>query len=272
MMNSPLTLLICDDEPLARQRTRALLQEIADAVPTHIVAEATNGHEALVRIEELRPQVTLLDIRMPGVDGLEVARHAMRLHPHAPAVIFLTAHDEFAVHAFEVQAVDYLLKPVRATRLLDALLRVRKRLVGPGNTPSPLEMADSLARAAAAAHLSRKHLSVIERGKLLLVPVLDVLYFKAEMKYVTIKTREREYVIEETLNSLEKEFGELFLRVHRNSLVARYAIAGVEKNHRAETDSDADSPYRVLLRGVPDTLPVSRRQWSAVKEAIRAVL
>jgi two-component system response regulator AlgR len=129
-----------------------------------------------------------------------------------------------------------------------------------------------LAEAAAEAHLSRKHISVLERGKLLLVPVGEVVYFRAEMKYVTVRTLEREYVIEDSLNHLEKEFGDLFLRIHRNSLVARAALAGVEKNQRAETDAEPDSPYRVLLRGLPETLPVSRRQWGLVKEVVRSML
>jgi two-component system response regulator AlgR len=131
-------------------------------------------------------------------------------------------------------------------------------------------MTASLTEAAAAAQLSRRHVSVIERGKLLLVPINEVVYFKAEMKYVTLRTLEREYVIEETLNTLEKEFGELFVRIHRNSLVAIAAIAGVEKKRAAE--SEPDSPYRLLLRGLTETLPVSRRQWGQVKEMVRSML
>jgi two-component system response regulator AlgR len=268
---SALTVLICDDEPLARQRSQALLQDIQAQMPTRVLAEAENGKQALVRIEELRPDVVLLDIRMPGMDGMEVARHVSRLEAPAPAIIFLTAYDEFALRAFEVQAIDYLLKPVRASRLLEALLRVQRRRQE-NAAPTPLQLSASLAEAAATAQLTRKHVSVIERGKLLLVPVRDVLYFRAEMKYVTLRTLEREHVIEETLNTLEKEFGELFLRIHRNSLVARSAIAGVEKKRSSDTDVDADSPYRLLLRGLTETLPVSRRQWGQVKEMVRSML
>jgi two-component system response regulator AlgR len=268
---SPLSVLICDDEPLARQRSRALLQEIQPQIATRVVADAENGKQALVRIEELRPDVALLDIRMPGMDGMEVARHVSRFEPPTPSIIFLTAYDEFALRAFEVQAIDYLLKPVRINRLLEALLRVQRHRQE-NAAPTPMQLSASLTEAAATAQLSRKHVSVIERGKLLLVPVREVLYFRAEMKYVTLRTLEREYVIEETLNTLEKEFGDLFLRIHRNSLVAIAAIAGVEKKRSAESEPDIDSPYRVLLRGLTETLPVSRRQWAQVKEMVRSML
>lgn len=268
---TPMSVMVCDDEPLARQRALALLQDIQPQIPTRILAEADNGKQALVRIEELRPDVVLLDIRMPGMDGMEVARHVSRLEAPVPGIVFLTAYDEFALHAFEVQAIDYLLKPVRASRLLEALLRVQRRRLENTN-PSPTQMTASLTEAAAAAQLSRRHVSVIERGKLLLVPINEVVYFKAEMKYVTLKTRDREYVIEETLNTLEKEFGDLFVRIHRNSLVAIAAIAGVEKKRAAESEPDIDSPYRVLLRGLTETLPVSRRQWGQVKEMVRSML
>ena len=261
-MNTPLKIFIADDEAPARARLIALLQELQSHLPTQLIGEANNGRDALTLIEELQPDVVLLDIRMPAIDGLEVARHVARLKPHAPAVVFITAHDEFALEAFEVEAIDYLLKPVRASRLHDALLRVQKRLENA--VVSPSELAESLARASAVANLKRKHLTVIERGKLLLVPVLDVIYFKAEMKYVTVRTREREYVIEEALNTLEQEFSDFFVRIHRNSLVAKQAIAGLEKSQNAEI------PYRLLLRDLSDTLPVSRRQWPTIKNLIRS--
>lgn len=260
-MNKPLKVFIVDDETLARTRLLALLQELKNHLPTQVIGEASNGRDAVMLIEELQPEVVLLDIRMPAMDGLEVARHVARLKTYAPALVFITAHDEFALAAFEVEAMDYLLKPVRASRLHDALLRVSKRLEN--TAVSPGELAESLARASAAAHLKRKHLTVIERGKLLLVPVLDVFYFKAEMKYVTVRTREREYVIEEALNTLEEEFSDFFVRIHRNCLVAKQVIAGLEKSQNAEI------PYRLLLRGLPDTLPVSRRQWATIKNLIR---
>jgi two-component system response regulator AlgR len=266
-----LTILICDDEPPARQRARAQLEEIQEQMPNRVLAEAENGQQALDRIEEWRPDVVLLDIRMPGMDGMEVARHVARLEPPIPELIFLTAYDEFALHAFEVQAIDYLLKPVRSSRLLEALWRVKKRQQE-NTVRTPIVLATSLAETAAIVQLSRRHVSVIERGRLLLVPVREVIYFKAEMKYVTLKTLEREYVIEETLNTLEKEFGDLFVRIHRNSLVARAAIAGLEKKRSDATEPEAETPYRVLLRGLPETLPVSRRQWGQIKEMVRSML
>jgi two-component system response regulator AlgR len=227
----------------------------------------------LLRIEEAQPDVVLLDVQMPGMNGIEVARHAAMLKPVPPHIIFATAHDDFAINAFEVHAIDYLLKPVRATRLFDALLRARQRILDreAARHGEPGGDRQSLVRAAAVAGLNRRHISVPERGRLVLVPIVDVIYFKAEMKYTTIRTRDREYLVEEPLSALEAEFGDLFLRIHRNALVSREAIAGYERGRDEDgSDSSGDGGWHLRLRGVSETLPVSRRQWPAVRAIVRA--
>jgi two-component system response regulator AlgR len=195
--------------------------------------------------------VLLLDIQMPGMGGLEVARHLAAL-PTAPAVVFVTAHDRHAVEAFELNALDYLMKPVRAARLAAALRKAA------ASGPAP---AERLARAAGGA---REYFSVAERNRIALVPVRDVLYCKAELKYVTLHTQAREHLIEESLVTLEKEFAERFVRVHRNCLVARGAIRGFERAAGPEEDAH----WVVVLEGVAERLPVSRRQWPVVKDLV----
>ena len=240
---------IADDEAPARERLRELLDDIAAEVPTSLAGEARNGLEALERIPQSGAQVLLLDIEMPGMGGLEVARH-LALLPEAPTVVFVTAHDRHAVEAFELNALDYLLKPVRAERLAAAL---RKAMAGgaPGR--------EQLARAAGAA---RDYLSVAERHRILLVPVRDVLFLRAEQKYVTLRTRSEEHLIEESLVALEREFAGRFVRIHRNCLVARAAIRGFERG----AGGDEDPHWLVVLEGLAERLPVSRRQWPALRE------
>lgn len=251
-MNAPLRLLLVDDEAPARARLRDLLGDIAADVPTAVLAEAANGRQALEQAQAEEFDVALVDIRMPGMDGVEFARHLSRLGK-APAVVFVTAYDEYAVKAFELSAVDYLVKPVRAARLAEALRKVKRR-------------ADDGERFEKSALAPRQHLSCLERGRILLVPVADILYLRAELKYVTARTAEREYLLEESLVHLETEFGERFLRIHRNCLVARDAVAGVERV--AETD-EAEAHWQVILNGGDRSLPVSRRQWPQVKALLK---
>lgn len=244
-----LRVFIADDEQLARERLKELLGDIAAEVPTDVVGEAANGLEALERIPAAAAQVLLLDIQMPGMDGLELARHLCSLE-HSPGVVFVTAHDRHAVEAFELNALDYLLKPVRAERLASALRKA-------GATPGPGR--DQLARAAERA---REYLSIVERNRIVLVPVRDIVFLRAEQKYVTLRTREREHLIEEALIGLEREFAERFVRIHRNCLVARGAIRGFERS----ADGGEESHWLVVLEGVPEKLPVSRRQWPTLRE------
>ena len=248
---SALRIFIADDEAPARERLRELLEDIADEVPSKVVGEARNGFETVERLPGSGAQVLLLDIHMPGIGGLEVARHLARM-PDAPAVVFVTAHERHAVDAFELNALDYLLKPVRAPRLAAALKKAHN--AGPPADAS-LERADARAR---------EYLAVSERHRIVLVPVAEILYLKAEQKYVTLRTREREFLVEESLVALELEFAERFVRVHRNCLVARAAIRGFE---RAATGED-EAHWLVRLEGVPDGLPVSRRQWAAVRALV----
>lgn len=246
-----LRVFIADDEELARERLKALLADVAHEQPTLVAGEAANGLEVLERLPGTGAQVLLLDIQMPGMAGLEVARHLSRL-PDAPAVIFITAHERHAVEAFELNALDYLLKPVRAPRLAAAL----KKAAGSGAVP--------LASLERASERAREYFSVTERNRILLVPVRDVVYFKAELKYVTLRTCAGEHLIEEPLVQLEREFADRFVRIHRNCLVARDAIRGFERAGASE-----DEPHwEVMLAGIQERLPVSRRQWQAVRELV----
>lgn len=248
-----LRVLIVDDEAPARARLRDLLGDIAASEPTRIVGMAANGMEALRLLESAPADVVLADIRMPVMDGVELARHLGRL-ASPPAVVFVTAYDQYAVEAFELAAIDYLLKPVRAERLAAALARAAAR------RPA----ADGAALVGLAPG-ERQHFSVGERGRILLLPVADVLYLRAELKYVTARTVEREYVLDESLVQLEEEFPRRFLRLHRNCLVARDAVQGVERT--GEPDG-GDAHWAVLIRGVPERLPVSRRQWPVVRQML----
>ena len=251
----PLKILVVDDEPLARDRLRELLVDISMQFPSTVVGEAGNGVAALDFLRDHAVDVVLADIRMPRMDGIELAGH-LGAFPAPPAVIFTTAYDNYAVQAFDLNAVDYLLKPVRAQRLLVALQKVQ------GAQPAPPELLASVGRAVRGG--GRTHLSCLERGRLLLVPVAEVLYFKADLKYVTARTVDREYLLDEALTHLESEFAERFIRLHRAVLVARTALAGFEK----AAGDDAEAYGWALLRGVPDKLPVSRRQWAPAKSAL----
>ena len=248
-----LKILLVDDEPLARDRLRVLLGDLAAQRPSAVVGEAANGLEALAVLRQQAVDVVLADIRMPGMDGIELASHLGRLEK-PPAVIFTTAYDNYAVQAFDLNAIDYLLKPVRAQRLLAALQKV------PGASPAR-ELLTDIGRDVRGG--GRTHLSCHERGRLLLVPVGEVLYFRADLKYVTARTVDREYLLDESLTQLETEFGDRFLRLHRAVLVAPAALAGFEK----AAGDDAEAHGWALLRGVPEKLPVSRRQWAPAKAA-----
>jgi two-component system response regulator AlgR len=243
-----LKIFIVDDEQPARERLKELLGDIAAELPTSVVGEARNGVEAVEQIPPSEAQVVLLDIKMPGMGGLEVARHLGALQ-RPPRIVFVTAHDRHAVEAFELNALDYLLKPVRAERLAGAL---RKAATPPQ---------ESLQNAAEA---PREYLSVPERNRIVLVPVKDILFLRAEQKYVTVRTRVREHLIEEPLIALEKEFAARFVRIHRNCLVARAAIRGFE---RAPGEED-ESHWLVVLDGVEEKLPVSRRQWPGLRDLV----
>jgi two-component system response regulator AlgR len=249
MAEAPLRVLIVDDEAPSRRRLRELLDDCAGAMPLAIVGEAANGREAMDILHAVNSDLVLTDIHMPAMDGLELARHLLKLQ-QPPVVIFTTAFHEHAVQAFDVNAIDYLMKPVRMQRLLAALQKV------PRLKPLSAAKLDELSAA------SRRFLSVTERSRVVLVPIDEIIYLKAELKYITIRTGQREYLLEESLTKLEEEFGPRFIRVHRNCLVAREAIRGFERC----VGDEGDAHWEVVLNGVSETLPVSRRQQYVVRE------
>ena len=243
----PLRVMIVDDEAPARLRLRDLLGECGSELPLVVAGEAASGPAALEILSQAAADVVLLDIRMPEMDGIEVAQHLRQLE-HPPAVVFATAYDDYAIRAFEVHAVDYLLKPIRLERLKAALVRARTAPLRP-------EALRELARA------PRTHLSAQERGRIHLIPVTDVIYLKAELKYVSVRTAAREYLIEESLTRLEQEFGARFVRVHRNCLVARAAVRGFERS-----EEGGEAHWEVVLTGVDERIALSRRQQHVVRE------
>jgi two-component system response regulator AlgR len=260
-------LFIVDDEAPARSRMITLLADIAEQCPHELVGAASDAQAALDEIIRTRPDIVLLDVQMPGMTGLELASHLSNDAAGMPSIIFVSAHDEYALKAFDVHALDYLLKPVRAARLAESIQRVSGL-----RSQSGLQQ-DAIADTAAALRMKRQHFSVQERGRLLLVPVGDVIYLKAEQKYVTLRTKIRDYLIEASLMSIEEEFGATFVRVHRNALAARSAIIGVEKG-AVEIDPESEGEkvqesWQVILRDIDDRLPISRRQWPVIKALVR---
>jgi two-component system response regulator AlgR len=249
-----LRVIIVDDEAPARSRIRDLLEDCAATMALQVAGEAASGSELLDLLQRTPADVVLLDIRMPEMDGIEAAQHLQKL-PEPPAVIFTTAYDSYALQAFELHALDYLVKPIRLRRLHDALTRVRSI------TPLSLDVLQQIAPE------PRRHLSVQERGRVILVPVDKVLYMRAELKYVTIRTMEREYLLEESLTRLEQEFGERFVRIHRSCLVAREYVDRFER----EGDTGSDGGWVVRLRGLEERLPVSRRQQHVIKDLGRLI-
>lgn len=244
-MVEPLRIFIVDDEAPARARLHALLEDCGDSLPNRVVGEASSGGAALAALSEQGADVVLLDIRMPGMDGMEVARRLAEL-PAPPQVIFVTAYDAHAVGAFEVGARDYLLKPVRLERLVEALRRVSGPPAQAGASASPER---------------RDHFVVSDRGRVIRVALADVLYLRAELKYVTLRTREREFVLDEPLTRIEEEFAGELLRIHRNCLVNRRHLTGFELRRMGE-----DTRWVALLLNWPEVLPVSRRQAHVVRD------
>ena len=238
--------VIADDEALARERLRTLLSA-HDGV--EIVAEAENGLTALQACAEFRPDLVLLDIAMPGVDGLEAARHLTAFDPR-PAVVFCTAYDEHALSAFEAEAIDYLMKPVRPERLAVALERARTFISG-RETLAPAEPSRQ----------PRTHLCARLRGSLRLIPMDDVHYLQAEEKYVVVHHARGEDLIEESLKSLEEEFSGRFVRIHRNCLVARHEIIGLKRAN--------DGRVHAVLRHGKEPLEVSRRCVAGLRDTVK---
>ncbi|NDY91554.1 LytR/AlgR family response regulator transcription factor [Ideonella livida] len=248
-----LSLMIVDDEPLARLRLRSL---VADCTfpPAEVVAEAGSVPEALHALARQRVDGVLLDIHMPGLDGLELARR-LKAQAQSPAVVFVTAYAEHALTAFELDAVDYLTKPVRRARLQEALQRVAARSQRP-------------VVAQPASGTDQPMLVVSDRGRVLRIPVEEVVYLKAEMKYVTLRTRQHVYVLDDSLQDLEQRLGAAVLRIHRNALVAPSAVRALERH--ALEGAEGEESWAVRVEPSGEWLAVSRRQLSTVRELLAA--
>ena len=241
-----LRVLIVDDEPPARERLGQLFAEIGGV---QIAGEASTGLEALEQTVRLAPDVVLLDVRMPGLDGIETARHLSVLQ-EPPAVIFTTAYDQYAVHAFETHAAGYLLKPIRKEKLAAALAHA-----GRLTRPQLRQLA------AATGARGRTHIAARRRDHVSLIAVEEILYFQADQKYTTVRHTQGEDLIEESLRTLEEDLGAEFVRIHRNTLVNTRYLQRIVR--------DADGRYCVLLRGCSTSLPVSRRLAGELRERFR---
>ena len=255
-MNSPaLRVLIVDDEELARLRLRGLVNDCVDP-QAFVVGEAASAAQALVWLADQQCDLLLLDVHMPGRDGTQLAAE-LRQRNDAPAVVFVTAHAEHALKAFDLDAVDYLTKPVKRERLHAALQRVAQRRALPTATPATQQ--------------DEPVIVVSDRGRVVRVPIAQVLYLKAELKYVTLRTADHTYVLDESLSDLEERLGDRFMRVHRNALVARRAVRALERRVLAgDGDDDGGESWAVRMAPVDEWLAVSRRQVAAVREALVA--
>jgi two-component system, LytTR family, response regulator AlgR len=253
----PLRILIVDDEPLARMRLAALLRDMQP--PCVVAGEAGDAAQALAWLDSADPKhacdVLLLDIQMPGEAGTAFAAR-LRARPAAPALVFVTAHAEHALQAFELGALDYLTKPVRRERLQEALQRIVPRL--PPRAPDVIVAEDEAA------------LVVSDRGRVLRVPLAEVLYLKAELKYVSLRTAQRVHLLDQSLTELEPRLGQRFVRIHRNTLVARHALRALERRPPAQGEDGKAllDTWAVQVMPVGEWLAVSRRQLSTVREAL----
>lgn len=246
-----LNVIVVDDETLARQRLRTLLADCQDPA-ARVVCEAADAVAAMTLLQRHPCDVLLLDIHMPGTTGLQLAR-AVRDLPHPPAVVFVTAYAEHAVDAFELEALDYLTKPVRLPRLQAALKKAElktqyRRAKEPENT--------------------HDFVLIHDRGRMERVPLADILYLKAELKYVTVRTAGRSYIYDGSLSEFEDRHGAHWLRIHRNALVARHAVRALEKHTDPQDPDDRGDGWAVRLSGVTEHLMVSRRQLAGVREAL----
>jgi two-component system response regulator AlgR len=247
--NGPATLcaLVVDDEPLARARMRVLLEQ-SPAPQVCVAGEAANAAQALQLLAREPVDVVLLDIHMPGTDGLALAQRLSAM-PEPPAIVFVTAHAEHALQAFDLEAVDYVTKPVRLSRLVLALHKVARW---------------RQARAALQPGAAAGFLTIQDRGRTERVPLAEVVYLKAELKYITLRTAERSLILDGSLAELEDRHGAVFLRIHRNALVARRLVRSLEKHY----DDEEGEGWAVRLHGVDELLAVSRRQLAAVRELL----
>nr|WP_315464021.1 LytTR family DNA-binding domain-containing protein [uncultured Rhodoferax sp.] len=245
---APLRAMLVDDEPLACARMRALLGDCTHP-SVHVAAEASNAEQAAAYLRQQPVDLVFLDIHMPGSGGLALAQ-TLRTLPHPPAIVFVTAHAEHAVAAFDLEAVDYLTKPVRLERLQLSLQKVERY---------------AQSRRALALDLTPEDVLIIqERNRTERVPLTQVIYFKAELKYITVRTAARSYILDGALNDLEGKYGGQFIRIHRNALVARKMVRALEKHF----DAEEGEGWAVRLQGLDELLSVSRRQLPSVRALI----
>ena len=272
-----LRILIVDDEPLARLRLRGLIDAIQEP-RCEVVAEAATASQATSWLREHGCDILLLDVQMPGSDGLQFAdalaqRQADQPGLPVPLIIFVTAHAMHALRAFELDALDYLTKPVRRERLQAALARAAQRL---SDRAAVQAASPSLDGDRPAAPDQADFITLTDRGRLLRVPIAEVLYFKAELKYLTLRTASESHVMDGALSELEQRLGERFLRVHRNALVARWAVRELERHaptsfgdlDGGDPSADGADSWAVRVVHVDEWLAVSRRQVAAVREAL----
>ena len=242
-----LRVLVVDDEALARSRLRTLLGDCT-APAAEVVGEAANADQALALLQNQSVDVVLLDIHMPGMDGVHFAQ-LLRGQTPPPAVVFVTAHAGYALQAFEVEAVDYLTKPVRLERLQQALQKIERL--------TPMDRA-------VGADLADEFLLIHDRGRTERLSLSSVLYLKAELKYITVRTATKHYILDGALGELEQRYASVFIRIHRNALVSRRALRALEKHF----DPEEGEGWAVRLQGLDEPLMVSRRQLAAVREAM----
>lgn len=261
-LHRALRVLVVDDEELARLRLRNMVGECAEPRAL-VVGEAGNTAQALVWLTQHECDLVLLDVQMPGRDGTQLAAE-LRLHPSSPLVVFVTAHPEHALKAFDLDAVDYLTKPVKRERLQAALRRAAQRVAA----AQPQGAAEPAAPAAPEED-EGPVIVVSDRGRVIRVPVSDVLYLKAELKYVTLRTAQHTHVLDDSLAELEDRLGDRFLRVHRNAIVSKKAVRALERRVIAGADEDEGSEgWAVCIAPINEWLSVSRRQVASVREAL----
>lgn len=270
---APLRILLVDDEPLALARLRSLLADI-DAPATHICAEAASAPQAIEQINTSNPQVVLLDIHMPGMSGMELARRLQanpRISSGACQIVFVTASSEHALQAFDIAAADYLTKPVRRERLQQALRKAAAQLAAAGQLaatqlPATQLPAASVASGSANASASAPSLLLHEREQSQRLPLADILYARAEQKYVTLHTRSgSELLWDGSLIQLEEQHPQHFVRIHRNTLVQRQAM----RQLKLRPQSDGSEGWLLQLENCTNWLPVSRRQLPVVRQALQ---
>lgn len=250
-MTTTLNVIVVDDEALARQRLRTLLGDCLDPA-VQVTGEAADAVSAMTLLQHRPCDVVLLDIHMPGTTGLQLAR-AVRQLPNPPLVVFVTAHAEHALEAFDVEALDYLTKPVRLPRLQAALKKAEQ---------ATQHRKESWVDQAA------DFVLIHDRGRTERVFLPDIVYLKAELKYVTVRTAGRSYIYDGSLSEFEDRHAAHWLRIHRNALVARHAIRALERYTAPLDPDDKGDGWAVRLAGVPEHLVVSRRQLAAVREAL----